>query len=138
MDLYKALPVTDVDFLYSYIQRFGYCSPSRNHMDHILRYWNQNKVNLYKMFDNNFIIKKEIKFEKQELELKDEMYNIIRNYHHEFLDNPSNRFADTMIKLAQKIHYGFDGKIEDIVLASEIFSAIIDMMTECDTLVANR
>jgi hypothetical protein len=138
MDLYKALPIADVDFLYSYIQRFGYCSPSRNHMDHILRYWNQNKVNLYKMFDNNFIIKKEIKFEKQEMELKEEMYNIIRNYHHEFLDNPSNRFADTMIKLAQKIHHGFDGKIEDIVLASEIFSAIIDMMTECDTLVANR
>lgn len=85
-DLYKALPQEEVDLFHTYLRYYSCGAPlPRDSMDYFLRYWSEEKTNLYRMFDNKFIIKREVKFEKPSGELQEEMNEILRN--HPFIED---------------------------------------------------
>ena len=79
MSIFERLPQEDVQQLWRYID--NYCDGSalpRERMDFFLRYWNSNKEDFFHMFGDEFIIKKEIYFEKPMDELEEEMDNAVR------------------------------------------------------------
>lgn len=85
MDLLTRLPEEDKDLIHRYIAWYGggdcecdYCVIDRQRMDYFLRYWAPAKVPFYKMFGENFIIKREISFSKSEEDLEEEMDDILR------------------------------------------------------------
>lgn len=65
MDLYNALPETDRENIFNYLEwnsiNCDATYPRREKLPKILHYWAQEKVDLYKMFDENFILSKRIK-----------------------------------------------------------------------------
>ena len=79
MDLFAKLPENEVSQLHRYLDSYsGGSAIGREHMDHYLRYWNDNKINFYRMFGEQFILRKEVLFEKPFDELEDEMDSAIR------------------------------------------------------------
>lgn len=85
MDLLARLPEEDKDLIHRYIARYGggnyecdYCAIDRQRMDYFLRFWAPAKAPFYKMFGENFIIKREIAFEKNIDDLEEEMDDILR------------------------------------------------------------
>jgi hypothetical protein len=79
MSIFEKLPQEDVQQLWRYID--SYCDGSalpREKMDFFLRYWNSNKEDFFHMFGDEFILKKEIYFEKPMDELEEEMDNAVR------------------------------------------------------------
>ena len=78
-DLYKAIPSEEVDLMHAYLRNYSEGKPiSRDNMSYFLRFWNDAKLNLYRMFDNKLILKREVKFEKGLGELKLEMEDMVR------------------------------------------------------------
>lgn len=78
MRLFDRLPQEDVVQLNRYLNNYsdgGYIDLSR--MPYFLRYWEQNKERFYKAFGENFILKKEIYFEKRSEVLEKEMDHAI-------------------------------------------------------------
>ena len=85
MELLARLPEEDKDLIHRYIAWYGggdcetdYCVIKRDRMDYFLRYWASAKAPFYKMFGENFILKREISFAKNSDELEEEMDNILR------------------------------------------------------------
>ena len=78
MNLYDRLPSGDVDMMHSYFRYTTDGNPiDRSRMSHFLRFWNQDKENLFHMFNDNFILRKTVKFDKPELALREEMDSLI-------------------------------------------------------------
>lgn len=78
MNIFERLPKEDIHQLYEYLRMYGDTSntiPEEN-MDYFLRYWSEAKYPFFKAFGENFIIKREIAFEKSINELEDEMYHM--------------------------------------------------------------
>lgn len=74
MDIVKILPQEEIDLLRSYLNSYsdgGYIN--EDNMCYFLRYWRQNKERFYRMFKNNFILKKDVYFEKDTKSLNYEM-----------------------------------------------------------------
>ena len=85
MELLARLPEEDKDLIHRYIAWYGggdcetdYTVIKRDRMDYFLRYWASAKAPFYKMFGENFILKREISFAKNGDELEEEMDNILR------------------------------------------------------------
>ncbi len=79
MSLVEKLNQEDVLLLNKYLNYYsdgGYIPMEK--MEYFLRFWNSNKKYFYKMFGENFILKKEILFEKSIEELMEEMDSAIR------------------------------------------------------------
>lgn len=95
MNLFNELSKDDVNLLHRYISEYGDTNKviGIERMDYFLRYWSNAKEKLYKMFDNNFIIKKQIKFTRPVGEMKDELYDKIDHYSG---NAPSNLFQRDM------------------------------------------
>lgn len=86
MDLLTKLPEEDKNLIHRYIAWYGggdcdcdYTVISRNRMDYFLRFWAPAKEPFYKMFGENFIIKREISFTKDIDELEEEMDMALRH-----------------------------------------------------------
>ena len=83
MDIFERLPQEDVDLLNRYINNYGgsdeeSSSMRPSEMKHFLRFWTENKAPLYQMFGEQFILKREVCFEKNEDDLEEEMDAAIR------------------------------------------------------------
>ena len=85
MELLARLPEEDKDLIHRYIAWYGggdcetdYSVIKRDRMDYFLRYWASAKAPFYKMFGENFILKREISFAKNDDELEEEMDDILR------------------------------------------------------------
>lgn len=85
MELLARLPEEDKDLIHRYIAWYGggdcetdYSVIKRDRMDYFLRYWASAKAPFYKMFGENFILKREISFAKNGDELEEEMDDILR------------------------------------------------------------
>lgn len=82
MNLFEKLPYEDVKKLNTYINRYGGTCDSESYMpldnmEYFLRFWNENKVNLYKMLGEQFIVKKEIFYEREIEDLAEDMDCVI-------------------------------------------------------------
>ena len=84
MNLFDALPIEDVALINNYINRYGGDGESASsymdseRMPYFLRFWDKAKAPFYQAFGNQFIIKREICFEKPMDELEDEMDRYVR------------------------------------------------------------
>ena len=79
MYLFDKLPQEDVKQLNSYLNNYsdgGYINEEQ--MGHFLRFWDENKEVFFHMFGEQFILRKDILFEKPVEDLTDEMDNEIR------------------------------------------------------------
>ena len=81
-DLYNRLPAEEVDTLWTYLRYYngGERVIHREQMDYFLRGWESQKQDLYKIFGEQFILEKEIEFNKCEEELMTEMNRAIWGY----------------------------------------------------------
>lgn len=71
MSLYNALPGYDKTMILSYFEHYGDSCPGD--LEHILRYWAENKEDLFHAFGDKFILKKDVYFEKDEETLTSDM-----------------------------------------------------------------
>lgn len=82
MNIFEKLPSHEVDMLHGYLDAYGdhengECALPRSMMAYFLRAWTQEKQPLYKMFGEQFILKKEVCFSKPQDELEEEMYSAL-------------------------------------------------------------
>ncbi len=90
--LFEKLPQYDIDMTRFYFNRYGdWYDCKQAPMEYIMRFWAQNKMPLYQMFNENFILEKEIHFTISEDELMNEMYKKIYNYNS---DSKTYQFAN--------------------------------------------
>lgn len=69
MNLFERLPKEDVRLMKTYMDWYSDHDSDRpaielERMDYFLRFWNTNKASLYKMFGEQFILKREVQFSK--------------------------------------------------------------------------
>ena len=83
MELLARLPEEDKDLIHRYIAWYGggdcetdYSVIKRDRMDYFLRYWASAKAPFYKMFGENFILKREISFAKNALPFCARFYSL--------------------------------------------------------------
>lgn len=100
MDIFERLPQKDVEKLNSYINYYGgggdYNSQGVMPLEmtkHFLRYWSAAKAPLYKTFGEQFILKREVSFDKKKDDLADELDyalwsndSLIRKFVTDYLD----------------------------------------------------
>ncbi len=78
MSIFERLPQDEIALLNKYINTFGGTCDESSYisiegMPHFLRFWAQNKADLYKMFGEQFILRKDISFNKNIEDLEEEM-----------------------------------------------------------------
>ena len=120
MNLYNRLATDDIDKLHSWIDAYIDCGCSaidKDKMEYFLRFWAKEKMPLFKMFGEEFILEKSIRFDKPEEVLKDEIYFITRHFHNGFLKDASNLFC---YEFDQYITERFSGDHEEIFLRNKI------------------
>lgn len=83
MDIFERLPQKDVELIREYINTYGgsddgYSNMPLSQMGDWLRFWNINKAPFYKMFGEQFILKKEICFDRDLDVMEEELDNSIR------------------------------------------------------------
>ena len=103
MDLFERLTENDVNALWKYMSLYGgpECLPQER-MNHFLRYWNIAKEPFFEAFGEQFIIKKNVTFEKSVSELKTEMYDMVYKFAYqvptEFVKDCKQRFRELNLK----------------------------------------
>ena len=83
MDILTNFPKEDCAALHAYLSAFGgtsygdsYCGVvSLDHMDYFLRYWASAKSHFYKMFGNQYILKRPITFNRDSQDLETDIAN---------------------------------------------------------------
>lgn len=75
IDLFEKLPEQDKDKFWNYLRYYsnGDKIIPKNNLNYYLRYWNENKQALFKAFNNQFILKKEIKVNASDDFLRNEL-----------------------------------------------------------------
>ena len=74
MSLYEKLSLNDKNMMNEYISE--YVSYSHASLEYLLRYWNDAKADLYKMFGENFRLTKPIEWAKPKSKIISEFYNL--------------------------------------------------------------
>jgi hypothetical protein len=78
MEIFERLPENEKDMICKYINAYASDNNTMSApLSHILRFWNQNKVSLYHMLGDNFIISKDIVYERDVEQLTKELEDII-------------------------------------------------------------
>ena len=79
MNIFEKLPQEEIHQLWRYLNEYsdGSALPE-DRMSYFLRFWNESKEPFYRMFGEEFILRKEVLFEKPFEELEDEMDGNIR------------------------------------------------------------
>lgn len=104
MSLFDKLNEKEIEMMRAYISNYAgenaetlsYSSDSMN-MRHILRFWNESKQSLYKMFGEKFVITSPISYQKPQYELQDELYARIFD-----CDAPGNAFYKAFLNFADQ------------------------------------
>lgn len=82
MNMFEKLEKNELDMIADYIEAYaGYDADGaclKAPLDHILRFWNTDKTDLFKLFGGNLILTKKINFTKPENQLEDEVSAIIQ------------------------------------------------------------
>jgi predicted Zn-ribbon and HTH transcriptional regulator len=83
MDIFDRLPQEDIELINGYINNYGGGDDDSSYMPlsdmrRFLRFWNTNKAPFYKMFGEQFILKKEICFDKDPDVMEEELDEAIR------------------------------------------------------------
>ena len=67
-NLFELLPQHDKDLIYKYISNYadvgGSSYQPTTSLEYLMRYWNNEKQNLYKMLGNNFIVSKRVSYSR--------------------------------------------------------------------------
>lgn len=94
MSPYTALTAKDIELIKGYIEEYAYndgydaqYTPLRAPLDHILRFWNTEKLNLFNMMGQNLILKKDIEYKIDDKDLEDILCNETEGPIGEFLDS---------------------------------------------------
>lgn len=79
MDIFENLP--NKEELKNYIETYAgyedvYKNESPASLETLFRFWNKNKLSLFQLLDNNYILEKDIYYEKDSSELHDELYDL--------------------------------------------------------------
>ena len=81
MNLYEKLPQNDIEHIIDYIEAYagidGDGVSMKASLDHVLRFWNRNKEDLFKVFGGQLILTKSINYAKPIALIEDEMSKII-------------------------------------------------------------
>ncbi len=130
MSILPNLSQEDREALHTYICHYGGGSINCNYngiplgkLDYFLRYWDTAKRHLYKMFGNQFIIKKPIAFERDLDELANEMYKRLFNQRYGIIRDFINEYKDAVEKL--------------VGVSSDDKYSLQRLATDCDLLVSN-
>lgn len=112
MELFDKLPKEDVDLIQEYINWFGGSEEAesympRDRMNYFLRFWSETKAPLYKMFGDQFILRKEICFNKDPDILEEEMEEELR-----YGSSISQSFRNTYSKVIDEKFNDFDIRYE--------------------------
>lgn len=112
MDIFTKLPQEDVELLNRYINSYGggeECSSymPMERMSYFLRYWNWNKVPFYRMFGNQFIIKKEVSFDKDKDQMEEDFDNAIR-----YSDRLVKDFRRTYLDTVRQLNVSYEVRAE--------------------------
>ena len=131
MNLFEKLPLRDVETIQHYFNWYGdsCTSVSMSNMEYVLRYWAKNKLPLYHIFGEQFIVEKEISFEKDRPTLENEMYEAIWYYKDDSAIDFANRW-----EAAVNMHYG-DEKY--LWRESTTYHKLYSMLTHYEQLVDN-
>lgn len=132
MNIFNELPQKDIEFLHNYLVNYsdgGETGTLPCHkMEYWLRYWSENKEHLYKMFGNQFILKREIEFAKCREDIIDELWRKFRDR-----STPANKMVDK-----------FRSNLEDYILDKidyyshyELRSRLMDLCCSYDFLAEN-
>lgn len=77
--MFNLLSDTDKQLIKNYIKAFAYSDSARvfpdsaESLEHILRFWSENKKHLYQMFGNNFILEQPVTVTRPEQDIEDEL-----------------------------------------------------------------
>lgn len=130
MNLFEKLPLSDVETIQHYFNWYGNgCSVSMSNMEHILRFWAKNKLPLYKIFGEKFIVEKEIFFEQSHQTLEDQMYKTLWLHEDNGAIDFSNKWKDSVDK--------YFGEERFIWRESTTYHKLYSMMTNYEQLVDN-
>lgn len=126
MDLLGQLTDKDRNTIYTYLSYYGGADNCGDYpcsdLDYFLRYWASAKFNLYKMFGNQFIIKRPISFDRRPEELADEMYHqlsigMIRVFRRNFYNA-----MHSLVGLTESDRYNLTRLVDDMdMLASNTY-----------------
>lgn len=117
MNLYNTLNPADVDLLHRYLDAFSDGTAiERDRMDFYLRFWDESKKDLYKLFGNNIMLKKKVRYTKTHNELTDSLYEVLR-----VGKNEATKFVDL---LEAEIRTRCD---KDVMLRSCLADLIFDL-----------
>jgi hypothetical protein len=137
-NLYDVLPGEEVDMLYNYIGHYGdETTISRDDMKHFLRYWAKEKMPLYRMLGDQFIVKKEIRFDKDRGTLKDEIYDIMKTYHFSFYegDVPNHFIHDYQEYITKHFYNKNDDLYNNLNWMIESYDDLLDNIYRSDSFV---
>ncbi len=104
INAFEKLTDLDKSMIKSYINNYGSCDaaedflPLRNGLDHILRFWNTNKEDLFKMFAGEVILSKEISITKPKRVLEEDISKAIYYY-----GTPARKFYDAYYEKAREL-----------------------------------
>jgi hypothetical protein len=99
MYLFDKLPQEDIHQLWKYLEHYSDGSAiSESRMSHFLRFWNEAKEPFFRMFGEQFIIKKDIYFEKPCEELEEEMDDAM-HYNDSFVSEFRDVFSRRVCEL---------------------------------------
>ena len=83
MDIFDRLPKEDVELLNRYINYYGGSEEKESYMElsnmpYFLRFWKVNKMPFFKMFGEQFILKREICFDRDPEQMEEDLDSAIR------------------------------------------------------------
>ena len=90
--IYDKLTPKDKELITNYIQKFAAtdcdCSDDEINLPRVLKSWSENKIDLYKLLGEEFIIRKQISYTKDISNLNNDLYHndIVKNFIYEFKD----------------------------------------------------
>ncbi len=129
MEIFEKLPQSDVALINGYINNYGGSDEEGSYMpldrmSYFLRYWSINKAPLYQMFGGQFILRKEVSFDRDPEHMKEELDEQIR-YGDETLKNFRNKYE----RCINDLDIGYDDRYELRRFTSDIAMLISNEYT---------
>ena len=125
MEIFERLPENEKDMICKYINAYASDNSTMSApLSHILRFWNQNKVSLYHMLGDNFIISKDIVYERDVEQLAKELDDAIYAYDSKAkaFCNAYTRFAEDFYMENHQIYHNLNSLITMYSLASNVYT----------------
>lgn len=133
MGIYEYLSLEDRDLIMKYMTEYGGKCPQD--LAHTLRFWEKNKAKLFHAFGDQFIIKREVCYEKSRLQLENDMYTAMRVEAPATVTYFTDKFVNVIYGLGE-MHYGDRHSLralvaDDYYLATNSYSGNAIIIPEC-------